>query len=246
MACDFLMFRLFGPLASWGGVAVAGERPTHTHPTKSALLGLVAGALGVVRTDEQAFADLEAGYGLASRAETVGTPLRDYHTVQTPAGKKAARATRRDELRLAENVRTILSSRDYLTDAAWTVCLWQRDPEARWSLAEMAQALERPVFSPYLGRKSCPPCLPLAARIVAAETIAQAFEDVSFPDTEWLGLLPRPRWLGVCYDRPIPGDPEPGLEAGSDVIRRDAVISRARWQFGSRVERQARMAGGDR
>ena len=38
---DFLVFQLYGPLCSWGGVAVGQERPTETHPTKSAIVGII-------------------------------------------------------------------------------------------------------------------------------------------------------------------------------------------------------------
>src|SRR6185295_12377864 len=55
---SFLVFRLYGPLASWGEVAVGEVRPSNLHPTRSALLGLLGAALGLRRSDEAALADL--------------------------------------------------------------------------------------------------------------------------------------------------------------------------------------------
>ena len=53
---DYLVFRLYGPLASWGQAAVGGDRPTGLQPTRSAILGLLGAALGIKRDNNQ---DLE-------------------------------------------------------------------------------------------------------------------------------------------------------------------------------------------
>ena len=50
----YLVFRLYGPLASWGMPAVGGDRPTAAQPTRSALLGLLAAGLGIKRDKEYA------------------------------------------------------------------------------------------------------------------------------------------------------------------------------------------------
>ncbi|WP_295540003.1 CRISPR-associated protein Cas5, partial [Thiolapillus sp.] len=49
---DYLVFQLYAPLASWGGQAVGQERPSDDHPGRSALLGLLAAALGIRREEE--------------------------------------------------------------------------------------------------------------------------------------------------------------------------------------------------
>ena len=36
---DYLVFRLYGPMASWGQAAVGGDRPTDIQPSRSAVLG---------------------------------------------------------------------------------------------------------------------------------------------------------------------------------------------------------------
>ncbi len=62
---EFLCFRLHGPLASWGDIAVGERRPTSPHLSRSAVLGLVAGALGIRRDDADAWAELDRGVGFA-------------------------------------------------------------------------------------------------------------------------------------------------------------------------------------
>jgi CRISPR system Cascade subunit CasD len=45
----YLLFQLYAPLVSWGAPAVGEVRHTDTIPTRSALLGLLAAALGIPR-----------------------------------------------------------------------------------------------------------------------------------------------------------------------------------------------------
>ncbi|MFF4161373.1 type I-E CRISPR-associated protein Cas5/CasD [Streptomyces sp. NPDC001678] len=73
-----LLLRLAAPLQSWGAVSRFSRRDTHSRPTKSAVIGLCAAALGRDRTapiDDLA----ELHFGV--RADHPGTPVRDYHTV---------------------------------------------------------------------------------------------------------------------------------------------------------------------
>ena len=121
---QFLLFQLYGPMAAWGEIAVGEERPSAGHPSKSAILGLLAAAKGLRRDEENAHLEMERGYGIAVQALSIGTYLRDYHTTQVPpqtALKAFPRATRRDELvalsaynrAIEKSSGTILSSRAY-------------------------------------------------------------------------------------------------------------------------------------
>jgi CRISPR-associated protein, Cas5e family len=56
---DYLVFRLYGPLASWGEPAVGGDRPTSAYPSRSAVLGLLGAALGIKRDDEAQLLSLQ-------------------------------------------------------------------------------------------------------------------------------------------------------------------------------------------
>ena len=50
---EYLLFRLYGPLASWGEIAVGESRHTAAYPGKAALIGLLAAALGIRRDEEE-------------------------------------------------------------------------------------------------------------------------------------------------------------------------------------------------
>ena len=170
---DYLLFRLYGPMASWGDIAVGEVRPSYTHPSKSAVLGMVAAALRIDRDQEEKHRQLAAAYGFAVQVDSMGVPLVDYHTAQVPPSgsgrNRRAFATRREELRTLprEALNTILSRRDYRMDALATVALWVRAAPP-YSFEEIRSALERPGYVLYLGRKSCPLALPVEERAVLA------------------------------------------------------------------------------
>jgi len=85
---EFLIFRLYGSMVSWGDIAVGAIRPTSDHPSKSAVMGLIAAAMGIRRDEEERQRELAEGYLIAIRIDAPGILLRDYHTIQVPpAGK---------------------------------------------------------------------------------------------------------------------------------------------------------------
>lgn len=262
---DYLVFQLYGPLAAWGDIAVGETRPSALTPTKSAILGLVAAALGLRRPDTAAFdADRQAwedahaaladGYGLAVKVERLGLPLSDYHTAQVPSSGKGKNrltfATRRDELtRLSRHdLNTILSRREYRQEAFYGIALWARTG-APHDLNALREALLAPVFPLYLGRKSCPPALPLAPRVISAPNVEAALAEVSLAATVksleegWKGWQPH-AWLRevsplLLWDT----DAETGLAPQETHTRHDRPASRRRWQFSVRTERQAHLGG---
>ncbi|MEU9107164.1 type I-E CRISPR-associated protein Cas5/CasD [Streptomyces xanthophaeus] len=73
-----LLVRLAAPLQSWGAVSRFSRRDTQSRPTKSAVIGLCAAALGRDRT---APVDDLAQLTFGVRADHPGTPVRDYHSV---------------------------------------------------------------------------------------------------------------------------------------------------------------------
>jgi len=231
---EFLTFALAAPLAAMGEIAVGERRGRWDRPGRSAVLGLIAACLGLAREDEAAHDALEAGYGLALRIQHVGPLLPDYHTAQVPPTRRGRRfATRAEELS-AKDLETILSRRDYRTDMVVLAALWGR-PGARWSLSEMETALRAPQYVPYFGRKSCPLMLPLAPqRIEAADPV------VSLTDRANGGPEPERRLVRlrsaavVTMTAADAGDF--GLPIQRVEIRRDALVSRQRWQFALREE----------
>jgi CRISPR system Cascade subunit CasD len=241
MMQSYLLFRLYGPLVAWGDIAVGERRPAFSHPSKSGVLGLVAGALGLRRDREDALADLHQGYGYACRVDAPGTLLTDFHTVMAaPAArlKNKRIRTRRQELeQISSKDNPIVSRRDYREDALALACLWALS-SAPYALERLAAALRFPVFVPYLGRKSCPSALPFSPTIVRAGSPRAALSRAELGDAAFL------QETGVsalcCYGHRASvhweGDPE---GAHSTVLRRDAARQRRTWQFGEREEHTA-------
>ena len=232
---EYLVFQLYGPLAAWGDIAVGEVRLSVIRPTKSAVLGLVAAALGIRRDEEDEQRKLAVGYGFAVRVDRPGEPLADYHTIQVPPSsevRKRGMHTRKDELAAdKDKLETILSNREYRMDFVSTVVLWAK-AGAPFLLARLAEALSEPCFVPYLGRKSCPLALPVQAQVVSAENIREALEKVSFSSGEILGDLIEKGHRDLYWDK----DGNAGLGPQHEFTARDAVVSRSRWQFDIRHE----------
>lgn len=199
---DYLVFQLYGPLASWGDIAVGETRPSALTPSKSAILGLLAAALRLKRPDtihydhdeprtarerlgcEADHAKLSETYGIAVKIEALGLPLSDYHTAQVPSSgtgrTRRTFATRRDELMSGHksDLNPILSRREYRQDIYCAVALWARR-EAPYALDALRNALLEPGFTLYLGRKGCPLALPMQPAVVQAEYVEDALAGVS-------------------------------------------------------------------
>ena len=239
----FLVFTLYAPMGSFGEIAVGERRMSWARPGRSAVLGLVAAAQGIVREDERAHQRLEAGLYYAVRTDAPGRPLIDYHTAQTPKARKGRGfATRREELE-SDTLNTVLSVREWRTDACFTVALWPRADQFV-SLDGIAEALRHPRFVLYVGRKSAPPGLPLNPEIIEADTFVSAFE-ARQPNDEEREVLRKTRFRGMegrllAFDHDAPGAP-PGARVER---RRDGVGSRVRWQFTDRMERIAQLGEG--
>ena len=231
----FLLFTLYAPMGSFGEIAVGERRMSWARPGRSAVLGLVAAALGIERSDETTHRNLESSLFYAVRTDAPGRPLLDYHTAQTPKVRRGRTfATRRQELE-ADDLNTVLSSREWRADAYFTVALWPRRSEAV-DLNEMADALQRPRFVLYFGRKSAPLGLPLNPEIIDTKTFMDAFQARQPNDQErkvLQSIQVDDMAIGdIAFDRDAPGAP-------TDVRierRRDAALSRARWQFTDRLE----------
>lgn len=211
---SFLTFTLVAPLASFGGVAVGERRSGGDRPAKSAVLGLVAGALGLERDQVEAHKALanELLFGVRIENPKVRSPQRlmtDYHTTQTPPrGRNQHFATRRDEVADQQSLGTILSYREYRSDCSFSIARWPRVSSLRFSLEELMEALRKPVFVPYAGRKACPLMLPMQPVDVEADSIREAFEQrdaMGERQSAFLGscgLLAKPHALALDADAP--------------------------------------------
>jgi CRISPR system Cascade subunit CasD len=248
----YLLFTLAAPLASFGGVAVGERRGTSDRPGKSQIVGLVAGALGIERSEEEAQQSLAASLGFAVRVDDPGQLATDYHTAQVPPARKNRRfATRAEELAVPKHeLKTVLSRREFRTGSLYTICLWLK-PEAGRSLEQFEKALAAPVFAPFAGRKSFPLMLPLAPSIVEADGPVAAFAAHDVTEQErhpaiaglksYFGVVPR-------SERPIFAEvdaiPE-GCAPERIEERRDNPESRSKWRFGIRSEALLRQPAND-
>lgn len=243
---DYLLLRLYGPLASWGEIAVGESRHSAVQPSRSALLGLLGAALGVERNDDTGQRALIQGYRFGIKLECPGSPLRDYHTVQAGVPpRKFQFRSRRQEL-AADKVDTILSAREYRCDSLALVAV-EALPDAPVDLTRLSEALHRPHFSLYLGRKSCPLALPLVPQQVSSASLREALDTVELPSL--LALLdsrqPQQLWpsrqdrqafrLGQVRYYWEDGM-QAGMEPSFESWRHDQPLSRRRWQFSPRLE----------
>lgn len=232
---DYLLFRLAGPLASWGA-PVAGElRSSQDHPTRSALLGLIGAALGLDRVAQRDHDALSEQLHIAVAMVRSGHLITDYHTTQTPGGMRGrGLPTRRDELRHS-SINTILSQRQYYCDQVVTVALWNK-PGAleHHTLEELVSALTSPHWTLYLGRKSCPLSSPPEPQIMRAEHLADALHRTRFVSDAWLSITPGKRthvyWDASATPNMI------GIDVAMSAMRRDEPRHRTRWHFDNREE----------
>ena len=139
-----LLLRLAAPLQAWGSDSKFETRKTNREPTKSGVIGLLAAALGLRRDESEALARL-AQLRFGVRVEREGQLLVDYHIAKTQDQKTS-----------------YVTYRHYLQDAVFLAGLESEDEAL---LRELEAALRHPVYPLYLGRRSCPPTLPLCLGI---------------------------------------------------------------------------------
>lgn len=137
-----------------------------------------------------------------------------------------------------------MSSRDYRQDAVALVAV-QAVANAPYSLKQLADALKRPKFVLYLGRKSCPVDEPLHPCVMNANTINAAFADYRLKLADlWQQQLPKhiePNNLAIhkiAWGDNFGADDLPviGVKRDLSITRKDQVITRQGWQFADRSE----------
>ena len=206
----FLIFGLTASLGAMGELAGHERRGTLLWPGRSALIGLMAAALGIRRNgDFSALEALEVTVGLYAS----GGPLRDYHTIETvPSAAVKAANSRPEALRSARGrTNTTITLRDYRAGPLFGVAV------AGGGLLALAEALNAPAFTLYLGRKSCPLAAPPGARVVQAEMPEKALAQLILPPWRKGEQL-----ISLIVE-----------DAAGEVVH-DRAIDRARWHFAPR------------
>ncbi|MCP5420348.1 MAG: type I-E CRISPR-associated protein Cas5/CasD [Gammaproteobacteria bacterium] len=179
---QFLILRLDGLMQAWGGHTFEDFRPSHLFPTRSGLLGLLGACLGLDRHDQEGQRGLAESVEFTVRADScVPRPERiepstsNKRAVKLPDFHTVLGARKVDG---SINKNPVVSRREYLFDAAFTVAVEGRSG-ASFGLEEIANAVQKPVYTPFLGRRSCPLARPLFGGIVEAEEAKAALAQVS-------------------------------------------------------------------
>ncbi|CAM3211278.1 type I-E CRISPR-associated protein Cas5/CasD [Lactiplantibacillus plajomi] len=156
-----LIINLTAPLQSYGNQATFERRTTNDYPSKSAVVGLLAAALGYRRRDSRVKA-LNA-LQFAVRTDQVGVPLTDFHIVEWKADTRK------------------ITYRGYLQDARFVVALGSDDESL---IERLRDALAHPQFQLFLGRRANVPAGPLRTEILDGDPL-QVLETLDWQAAKW-------------------------------------------------------------
>ncbi|MDQ5767358.1 type I-E CRISPR-associated protein Cas5/CasD [Thiothrix subterranea] len=202
---DYLILKLQGVMQAWGEHTFEGLRPSTNFPTRSALTGLLAACLGIDRNDRQQQQALANSFLYAVRQdETEHSVIKmtDYHTVKD---------AREDYVGLKSHD-TIITQREYLLDAAFTVAIWNTEG-AEYSLEQLKAAVCQPRYTPFLGRRSCPITRPLYESRVQAINSDEALKliepvaGVIYSEEDLPDVIGRNKHRHRVRDMPLPNQP---------------------------------------
>jgi CRISPR system Cascade subunit CasD len=163
-----LFLRLEGPLQAWGERARWSERDTAPEPTKSGVVGLLGCALGWNEAAQLRWLSQQIRLGI--REDKPGVMVEDFHTVvggvMSAEGKiKITASTKKPE--------TVVTRRKYLCDASFLAAVQSADEAL---IERLALAVQQPVWTLYLGRKSCPPAREVYAQEGKFSSLVEALE----------------------------------------------------------------------
>lgn len=133
-------------LSAYGLQTFDIHRRANHFPTRSAVIGLLAAALGITRKDQNALYELSENVHIAVQVNNAGEKMMDYHTVQnfrSPMGK------------IQKGVKP--TYREYWCDSEHTFAITTNEVLAK----QLSEAVKAPKFTLFQGRKSCPLTRPL-------------------------------------------------------------------------------------
>jgi len=178
-----LTIKLTAPLQSYGNEASFARRTTNDYPTKSAVIGMVAAALGYRRTDTR-IQDLNT-LEFAVRIDQVGRSLTDFQTVEWKQGTRK------------------ITYRDYIQDAIFVVALSSADESL---IDEISFALKHPKFQLFLGRRANVPAGPLQLQIFTEETPVAVLQHLTWQAAPWYQHKQHPKTLVIVADAELIAD----------------------------------------
>lgn len=179
-----IFLRLEGPLQAWGDTSKFVIRRTMDAPTKSGVIGLICCAMGLSRQTARERLPEMNRLAMAVRIDRKGTRWWDYQTVGAGIGMTTAGGGLKTGAQ-----GTLITRREYLADASFLVAL-QGDANL---IHDIDAAIASPKWPVFLGRKSCPPSVPVYVRSCEGDSWANPalHDDLNVA----LGAIPwRPRY----------------------------------------------------
>ncbi|MCB0138688.1 MAG: type I-E CRISPR-associated protein Cas5/CasD [Caldilineaceae bacterium] len=220
-----LFLRLEAPLQSWGERGQWSVRDSATEPTKSGIVGLLACASGFNK--EEQIRNLSAAITIAVRCDREGVPQVDYHTIG--GGYDTPQLLTAEGKPKVSNGQphTEISYRTYLHNASFLVVIQAN----REMIQQLTLRIQEPVWSIFLGRKSCPPSRPPYEGVGQYDSLDHALE-------QW-------PWYNPDADRANQVNVRSVIEcinAERGIRRRHALLSRSNRVFGPLYVREQQIA----
>lgn len=172
-----LTIKLTAPLQSYGDEASFSRRTTNYYPTKSAVIGMVAAALGYRRSDNRILKLNNLSF--AVRIDQVGRHLTDFQTVEWKPGTRK------------------ITYRDYIQDAVFVVALGSED--TTW-IDRIKVALKHPRFQLFLGRRSNALAGVLDIKDFADRTPLMVLQQASWQAAAWYQRRQHDKTLEIIAD----------------------------------------------
>lgn len=162
-----ILLKFSAPLQAYGTSSHFETRHTDYYPSKSAVIGMIAGSLGYRRDETEKINRLK-DINFAVRVDQEGTLLRDYHT----AKKYKANG---------DFERTYVTNRYYLQDAIFVVGISSEDEVL---MTEIEEALKYPYFQNFLGKRSLPPTADYILGVSDKELI-ESLSETKWQASDW-------------------------------------------------------------
>lgn len=159
-----ILLKFSAPLQAYGTSSHFNIRHTDYYPSKSAVVGMIAGSLGYRRDETEKINRLK-DINFAVRVDQEGTLLRDYHIAIKDGAKPDVYVT----------------NRYYLQDAIFVVGISSEDEGL---MAEIEEGLKYPYFQNFLGKRSLPPTADYILCVSDKELI-EALSETEWQASDW-------------------------------------------------------------
>lgn len=159
-----LTIRLSAPLQSFGNEASFDQRTTWKQPSKSAIIGMLAAAMGYQRNDDRI--SMLNTLKFAVRIDQPGQIMVDFQTIKLNPKKPGSKITKRH----------------YLQDAVFIVALGSEDEVL---ISRLNHALHYPKFQLFIGRYANVPAGPLKTAIIDGQNPVQVLEKLDWQAADW-------------------------------------------------------------